>query len=61
VASRFEELRDAAGLPRRLRDAGIPHHALPELAEEASRQWTLGFNPRPALRDDLVRLYEAAY
>jgi alcohol dehydrogenase len=61
LASRFEELRDAAGLPTRLRDAGIPHNALPELAEAASRQWTLGFNPRPALRDDLVRLYEAAY
>ncbi len=61
LARRVEDLRHAAGLPARLRDVGIPHPALPQLAEEASRQWTLAFNPRPALRNDLVRLYEAAY
>ena len=61
LARRVEDLRHAAGLPARLREVGIPHPALPQLAEQASRQWTLGFNPRPALRDDLVRLYEAAY
>jgi alcohol dehydrogenase len=61
VARRIELLRRALGLPARLRDVGVVHDALPDLADEASRQWTLGFNPRPALRDDLVRLYETAF
>jgi len=61
LARRVEALRLAAGLPARLRDVGVEHDSLAALADEASRQWTLGFNPRPALRDDLVRLYESAF
>lgn len=61
LAQRVEALRAHAGMPGRLREAGVSHDALPSLAEAASRQWTLGFNPRPAQRDDLVRLYETAY
>jgi hypothetical protein len=31
------------------------------LAEEAARQWTANFNPRPVSRDDFVALYSAAF
>ena len=46
---------EPAGLP------GAPHACLPELAAEAEKQWTAGFNPRPVTRVELLELYEAAY
>ena len=61
LAGRVEVLRGAVGMPARLRDVGVPHDDLTDLADDAGRQWTLGFNPRPARRDNLVRLYETAY
>lgn len=61
LAARIEELRAAAGLPERLRDCGVDAESLPFLAEEASRQWTAGFNPRPVDAAALLSLYEAAF
>jgi alcohol dehydrogenase len=58
---RLVELRGVAGLPETLEECSIPKDRLPELAEEASRQWTAGFNPRPVATADLLALYEAAY
>jgi alcohol dehydrogenase len=61
LEDRLCELRSVAGLPERLRDCDVPRSSLPELAAEAERQWTAGFNPRPLTRADLLELYEAAY
>ncbi len=58
---RLVDLRRMAGLPETLEECSIPKHRLPELAEDASRQWTAGFNPRPVATADLLALYEAAY
>lgn len=35
------------GVPRRLRDAGVPRDALPAIAEHARGDWFLQKNPRP--------------
>lgn len=61
VFERVSELRTAAGLPSRLRECGIPEGCLPELAGEAARQWTGGFNPRPAGETELGEIYADAY
>ena len=61
LEERICELRSLAGLPERLRDCDVPRPCLPELAAEAERQWTAGFNPRPVTRANLLELYEAAY
>jgi alcohol dehydrogenase len=61
LATRIEELRAVAGLPERLRDCGVDAGSLPLLAEEASRQWTASFNPRPVDAAALLSLYEAAF
>jgi alcohol dehydrogenase len=61
LAARIEELRAAAGLPERLREVGVEASALRALAREAARQWTAGFNPRPAGEEALLRLYEQAF
>lgn len=58
---RLEHMAQAAGLPRRLRDAGISRESLPELAEAASRQWTGKFNPRPFDARGAMEVYECAY
>jgi alcohol dehydrogenase len=61
LAARLEELRAAAGLPARLRDCGVAAASLPLLSEEAARQWTATFNPRPVTAADLLALYEEAF
>jgi len=40
-------LLDAAGVPATMTEAGADPGRIPELAVEAAKQWTGGFNPRP--------------
>jgi alcohol dehydrogenase len=61
LEERVVQLCRAAGLPGTLGECGVPRDSLAELAEQAERQWTAGFNPREVTRDDLLALYEAAY
>lgn len=50
-----------AKLPTLLRDCGVTENALPELAENAAKQWTAQFNPRPLTTEDFLNLYRAAW
>jgi alcohol dehydrogenase len=59
LAEQLEQLLGLAGLPGRLADCGVTPGSLPLLAEEATRQWTAQFNPRPVTKEDFVRLYES--
>jgi alcohol dehydrogenase len=61
LARRVEALLDAAGLPRRLMDLGIPPEALDSLAEEAARQWTAGYNPRAVNAHEMLAVYRRAF
>jgi alcohol dehydrogenase len=56
----LEARLDAADIPRSLAECGIPNSAIPVLAEEAARQWTAQFNPRPITAGDFERLYRDA-
>ena len=60
LAGRITDLLRLAKLPTSLTEAGVSDGILPLLAEEASRQWTARFNPRPVTETDMLRLYEAA-
>jgi len=51
----------AAAVPRSLEEYGVPRSALPDLAEEAARQWTARFNPRSITEGDFLGLYERAF
>ncbi|ANM31276.1 alcohol dehydrogenase [Acidobacteria bacterium Mor1] len=61
LVDRVVELRSLAGLPARLRDCAITEDSLGDLADEAARQWTAGFNPRPVTETELRGLYEASF
>jgi alcohol dehydrogenase len=61
LPARLDELAVAAGLPRRLRDVGVDEALLPELAQDASKQWTGRFNPRPFNADAALDIYQCAY
>jgi len=61
LASRLESLAMAAGLASRLVGAGVPRADLPVLAEEASKQWTGRFNPRPFGVQEALEVYEWAF
>lgn len=50
-----------ARLATSLRTCGVEKAALPRLAEDASKQWTGTFNPRPVEAENLRRLYEQAF
>jgi alcohol dehydrogenase len=47
LADRLEALAVRGGLPRRLGAIGVGADAIPGLAEDAAREWTGTFNPRP--------------
>lgn len=60
LADRILALMHLAKLPTTLTSSGVSQGILPVLAEEASRQWTARFNPRPVTETDILGLYEAA-
>jgi alcohol dehydrogenase len=61
LAARLQELLPLAALPATLAACGVERTALPMLAEEAAKQWTATFNPRPVTSGDFVQFYETAF
>jgi alcohol dehydrogenase len=61
LADRLEDLLAIGGLTRGLKRAGVPESDLPRLAEEAAKQWTGKFNPRPFGAAEALELYRRAY
>src|SRR5207248_683943 len=61
LATRLEVLLGLSGMPDSLAEIGVEPAKIPVLAEEAARQWTAAFNPRPVSKDDFVKLYEMAF
>ncbi|MBM3811494.1 MAG: iron-containing alcohol dehydrogenase [Acidimicrobiia bacterium] len=61
LPARLDTLARRAGLPRTLREAGVVETLLPKLAEDASKQWTGRFNPRPLDAAAALEIYRCAY
>ena len=61
LAARVEELLEAAGLPRRLRELGVAADGLETLAAEAADQKTARFNPRPVGAAEFAELYGGGF
>lgn len=61
LADFVAQLAAKAGLPSHLSECGVDRGKLPQLAADAAKQWTGGFNPRPLTEADLIGLYEAAF
>ncbi len=61
LAERVSKLVAGAGLSLQLRELGVNPDSLRNLAADAARQWTGGFNPRAVGEEELHQLYEAAF
>ena len=61
LANRLEELAHIGGLPRTLQSINVPREDLPILSENATKEWTGTFNPRPLDASAALALYEKAY
>jgi len=61
LIGRLESLLNAANIARSLGDLGVKRSKVKVLAEEAARQWTAGFNPRPVAAKEFEDLYSAAF
>lgn len=61
LAQRLEELARMGNLPSNLRSLNIPPTDLAMLAEEAAKQWTGTFNPRPWNAAGALEVYQWAY
>ena len=59
LASAVESFLEQAEIPSRLSAHGILESSLPDLAEEAARQWTAHFNPRAVTAANLLDVYRA--
>ncbi len=58
---RVRHLLRELDLPQRLRDLGLPHEKLKEIALNTPPTGSLRFNPRKASPDDLLSILEAAF
>lgn len=61
LPERLDDLAQAAGLPRSLRESGILKEDFTELSEGAAQQWTGRFNPRPLDAAGAREIYECAW
>ena len=61
LASFVEDLNARLGLPKSLREMGVPMQVLPAMAAAAVADHSTATNPRPASQDDFAALLEAAY
>lgn len=61
LANRVSQFVQQSGMPTNLVQCGVERKALPGLAEDAAKQWTGTFNPRPVDESSLLSLYEAAF
>ena len=56
----LESLLQLAQMPRSLADCGVKASMIPTLADEAARQWTATFNPRPVSAEGFATLFQLA-
>lgn len=61
LAEFIQKLSQKAGLATNLKSLGVEEAALPQLAADAMKQWTAGFNPRKVTEEKLLEIYRAAY
>ncbi len=61
IAEFLAESAAVAGLAGKLRERGVERDRLPQLAADATKQWTGTFNPVALSESDFLALYEAAY
>jgi alcohol dehydrogenase len=54
-------LLSKAGLATTLRSLSVDPLKMPQLATQAAKQWTAGFNPRRVGEEELLELYQQAY
>src|SRR5207237_6833545 len=61
LADFVSQLLSKAHLATTLRSLGVDPLKLPQLASQAAKQWTAGFNPRRVGEEELLGLYQQAY
>lgn len=61
LIARLDSLLNIAKMPRTLGECGVSADDLPVMADEAVKQWTVNFNPRPMTAADFRELYERAF
>lgn len=60
IITYWQDLMKAAGLHTTLSQLNIPESDIPKLSEQAAKQWTGNFNPRPLTVDDITSIYQSA-
>lgn len=61
ILQRLEEILTVARMNAPLSELGVARAMIPTLAEDAAKQWTATFNPRPVAAGDFERLYEEVF
>lgn len=61
LIARLDSLLNISKMPRTLGECGVSADDLPIMSEEAVKQWTVNFNPRPMAAADFRDLYEKAF
>jgi alcohol dehydrogenase len=57
----LKHLADISGITEARKTSRIKASDIPMIADEAAKQWTAGFNPRPVSKTDFIELYQEAF
>lgn len=61
VCDAVDKLARSVGIPKTLKEIGIPYDALETLADQAINDVCTGGNPREVTKEDILALYKEAY
>jgi alcohol dehydrogenase class IV len=61
VRDLVRQLNALGAIPVRLRDAGVPQERLPEIAEAATEDGTIVYNPREVMAEEILAHLQNAY
>lgn len=61
LIAHLDSLLNMGKIARSLADCQVERSTISTLADEAAKQWTANFNPRPVAAGDFAALYEAAF
>jgi hypothetical protein len=61
LAAFLTTLIERSGMSSRLSQLNVDQSALPDLADDATKQWTSSHNPRPMGKEEFLELYQRAW
>ena len=61
LVNELRALNESLGIPESLKKVGVDERRFDAMAEDAMKSGNIAINPRKTTKDDIIKLYKAAY